>query len=314
MQFLILDTFHECLKETLERAGHEVIDVTTCSDEEVHANMKTAEGVLIRSRFPIRAVLIDACKNLKIIGRVGAGLEHIDVDYAKSKGIHVLSSPEGNRQAVAEHAIAMLLALFNKLNISDAEVRQGIWERKKNEGVELQGKTVGIIGYGNTGSAFARVLSGFGVNVLAFDKYKLGFPSQATMEAIWRESDVISIHLPLTDETKHLVSEQWLAQFKKPIYIINTSRGSIVNTSDLLHAMDSGRVLGACLDVLEYESERLKIPDFETLPEVVKLLFQSDKVVLSPHTAGLTIQSYEKLSRVLGEKILNHINGEDTAI
>ncbi len=310
MHFVILDTFHPSIATLLEQAGHQLSDVSNSSDVEAITAMESCDGILIRSRFPIRKQLIDQCKKLKIIGRVGAGLEHIDVAYAESKGIQVLSSPEGNRQAVAEHALAMLLSLFNHLSRSDREVRSGIWLRKKNEGAELQGKTVAIIGYGNTGSAFAKVLSGFGVNILAFDKYKSGFEHESSMEAIWQEADVVSIHLPLTEETKFLVSKNWLEKFAKPIYLVNTSRGTIVDTSDLLNAINSNRVLGACLDVLEFETENLKMPDFEALPDVAKRLFLSDRVLLSPHTAGLTVESYEKLSRVLGEKILNHINGQ----
>lgn len=311
MRFLIIDTFHSCLAEMLREAGHICEDISQQTDEKVLAKVTEAEAILIRSRITLDQPLIDRCTNLKLIGRVGAGLEHIDVDYAQSKGIAVLSSPEGNRQAVAEHALSMLLALFNNIIRSDAEVRQGKWLRKQNEGEELQGKTVGIIGYGNTGSAFAQVLSGFGVNVIACDKYKTGFGSaqvkEATMEEVCTQADVVSLHLPLTDETRMLVNKPWIDRFSKPFYLINTSRGPIVDTSELLNALDDERLRGACLDVLEFETENLKMPPVDELPDTARRLFDHPRVVLSPHSAGLTAQSYEKLSRVLAEKILDAV-------
>lgn len=308
MRFLIIDTFHSSLAEMLTAAGHTCEDVSQQTDEEILAKIADAEAILIRSRITLDRALIDQCTKLKLIGRVGAGLEHIDVAYAESKGITVLSSPEGNRQAVAEHALSMLLALLNNIVRSDAEVRHGQWLRKQNEGEELQGKTVGIVGYGNTGSAFAKVLSGFGVKVIAYDKYKTGFGDEqvkeASMEAVYAEADVVSLHLPLTDETRMLVNTDWIDRFAKPVYLINTSRGPIVNTSDVLDALDTERLRGACLDVLEFETENLKMPPLDELPKTAKRLFEHSRVVLSPHTAGLTVQSYEKLSRVLAEKIL----------
>lgn len=304
MKILIIDTFHESLQILLEDNGYECINMAQSSDEDVRMAMPIADVLILRSRISIDTDFIDASPNLKIIGRVGAGLEHIDVNYAKSKGIKVLSSPEGNRQAVAEHSIGMLLALFNKIPKSNVEVRKGHWLRKENEGIELKGKTVGILGFGNTGSAFAQVISGFGVKILAFDKYKSNHSHDATMEQIWDEADVVSIHLPMTNETKFLVSEAWLKRFKRPIYIINTSRGTIVNTEDLLKAMDETFVLGACLDVLEFETENLKMPRISELPTSATMLFNHPNVILTPHTAGLTKQSYEKLSQVLAHKIL----------
>lgn len=304
MKFLIVDTFHPALQQTLEEAGHLCLDMSASPLDEVMMALPFADGILLRSRFALRQDLIDRCPALKIIGRVGAGLEHIDVDYARTLGIHVVSSPEGNRQAVAEHALALLLALLNHVPKADLEVRSGQWLRKQNEGTELQGKTVGIIGYGHTGSAFAQVLSGFGVRILAYDKYVHGHAHIATMEQVFAQSDVVSIHLPLTEETRYLVCTAWLDRFANPIYLINTSRGPIVNTSDLLRALDREKVLGACLDVLEYETESLTMPPMDLLPETAQRLFAHPRTVLSPHIAGITKESYEKLSRVLAEKIL----------
>ena len=303
MKVLIIDKIHRALQQTLEKRGFDCIDMADSPIDQVNAALPESEILVLRSRMSITAEIIDRSPNLKIIARAGAGLEHIDVSYAKSKGIKVLSSPEGNRQAVAEHAMGMILSLFNKIPKSNLEVRNGHWKRKENQGIELRGKTIGIIGFGNTGSAFANVLSGFGVNILAFDKYKKGHLNEASMEQIWAEADVVSLHLPLTDETRYLVSENWISSFKRPVYIVNTSRGSIVNTKHLLEGLESGSVLGACLDVLEFETNNLQIPKIEELPEVAKKLFSHQNVILTSHTAGLTEQSYEKLSSILAEKI-----------
>lgn len=304
MKVLILDTFHESLQLKLEENGHECLNMSNSPDSEVLLAMPFAEILVLRSRMSIRQEQIDACPNLKIIGRVGAGLEHIDVDYARSRGVKVLSSPEGNRQAVAEHAIGMLLTLFNNIAKSNNEVRDGLWMRKENEGVELAGKTIGIIGYGNTGSAFAQVLSGFGVKVLAFDKYKTSFEFESRMDQIFSEADIVSLHLPLNAETKYLVNDTWIHSFQKPFYLINTSRGPIVNTEDLIQAINQKHILGACLDVLEYETENLKMPPIKELPTSALDLMKCGRVILSPHIAGLTKESYEKLSKILAEKIL----------
>lgn len=306
MKVVIADTIHPSLQNQLTEAGYHCVDCSLSSDEVFKAELAQAQILVIRSRQVIDANFIDQFPELEMIARVGAGLEHIDVAHAKGKGIHILSSPEGNRQAVAEHALAMLLNLFNHLNASDAEVRKGLWLRKQNEGVELQGKTVGIVGVGNTGSAFAKVISGFGVSILGYDKYKSGFEYEATMDQLFAEADVVSLHLPMTDETHQLVNEQWLTKFKKPIYLINTARGNLVKMEDLLPALKSGKVLGACLDVLPYETKSLKMPSLEDLPETAKQLFEQPNVLLSPHTAGLTAQSYEKLSSILADKIIAH--------
>lgn len=308
MKVVIADTIHSSLQNQLSAAGFHCVDCSLNRDEDFKAELAKAQILVIRSRQVIDANFIDQFPHLKVIARVGAGLEHIDVAHAKNKGIHILSSPEGNRQAVAEHALGMLLSLFNHLNACDAEVRQGLWLRKQNEGIELQGKTVGIVGVGNTGSAFAKVISGFGVSILGYDKYKSGFEHEASMDQLFAEADVVSLHLPMTNETHELVCEQWLAKFKKPIYLINTARGNLVKMEDLLVALNSGKVLGACLDVLPYETKSLKMPPLDELPETAKTLFAQPNVLLSPHIAGLTAQSYEKLSSILADKIIAHFH------
>ena len=310
MKVLIVDTIHDSLRTMLTEAGFEcmVMDPKQRSQTSVLDSMRRVEGIVLRSGISIDRGFIDQCEDLRFIGRVGAGLEHIDVEYAQSKGIEVLSSPEGNRQAVAEHALGALLSLMNHIHTADREVRSGMWIRKQNEGVELSGKTVAIIGYGNTGTAFAKVIHGFGVRCIAYDKYKTGFGGdmveEVGMDEVFRSADVVSLHLPYNEVTHYLVDRGWLSSFQKPIYLINTSRGGILRTADLLESLDVGKVLGACLDVLEYETENLKMPALETLPEEATRLLAHNKVLLTPHIAGLTVESYEKLSRYLAEKII----------
>jgi D-3-phosphoglycerate dehydrogenase len=300
---LFVDTVHPMLWEELEKEGFHCIEAYGLSKEEVKAISSDTYGIVIRSRFKIDAPFLDACQELRFIARAGSGMENIDEEFATSKGIACLNAPEGNRQAVAEHALGMLLSLFNTLNTADLEVRQGLWKREENRGIELSGKTVGIIGYGHNGSAFADVLSGFGVKLLAYDKYKSNYSEKAIesdMQTIFNEADILSLHIPLTDETRHLVNDEFIQRFKKPFYLINTSRGQCVKTTDLLDAMQDGKVLGACLDVLEDEKT-----SFEKLENSVDFqrLIQSKKVILSPHVAGWTKESKLKLAQVLLEKI-----------
>lgn len=310
MKVLVIDTIHEALVIKLRQAGFtcEVLPAADRSEPRVREALSDYQGLVLRSGISVGRELIDANPQLAFIGRVGAGLEHIQVEYAREKGIEILSSPEGNRQAVAEHALGSLLALFNRLHIADREVRSGAWLRKQNEGEELQGKTVAIIGFGNTGSAFGRLLAGFEIDVLAFDKYKtiqsVEGIEQVSMEDVFNRADVVSLHLPYNAETHHWVNREWISSFERSFYLINTARGGIVKSDDLLNALESGKVKGACLDVLEYETETLTMPAIETLPDTARKLMHHPNVMLSPHIAGLTRQSYEKLSSILADKII----------
>jgi D-3-phosphoglycerate dehydrogenase / 2-oxoglutarate reductase len=308
MKILFIDTVHPLLATLLQKEGHECIDGSKLSLDEIKKTLSQYEGAVIRSRFIFNTELLDCGTNLKFIARAGAGMENIDVDYARQKGIECINSPEGNRDAVGEQAIAMLLALFNNLLRADKEVREGKWIREGNRGVELQGKTIGIIGYGNTGSVFAKKLSGFECNALAYDKYKKGFGNsfvkEAKMQDIFNEADILSLHIPLTNETEYLVNDSFIQSFKKNFYLINTSRGRCMNTDDIVANLKSGKILGACLDVNEYEDisfESSKTGGMKS--ESWDYLISSDKVVLTPHIAGWTHESNEKMARVLFEKI-----------
>ena len=306
MKILFIDTVHPSLRFLLEKSGHTCENGSSWSKEEVLHRIQGYDGIVIRSRFRIEREFLDKATSLRFIARAGAGMENIDVTYAESKGIRCLHSPVGNRDAVGEHALAMLLALYTNLLRADKEVRLGQWRREQNRGVELAGKTVGIVGFGNTGQAFARKLSGFDCQILAYDKYKQGFGSssvqEAAMETLFNECDILSLHIPLTGETHHLVNDEFLGRFGKNITVINTSRGQCLNTDDLVKYMVSGKVTGACLDVLEYEDvsfESSMIPSGDTWHYLV----QSDRVILSPHIAGWTVESNEKMARILFEKI-----------
>lgn len=311
-KILFIDSVHPCLQTRLEAVGL-VCDLQyEWSKEKIAAELPNYTGVVIRSRIKLDKDIISKGTNLKFIARAGAGMENIDVEYAHSLGIHCLHAPEGNRDAVGEHALGMLLALFNNICRANNEVRQGHWIREGNRGVELQGKTVGIIGYGNMGSAFAQRLKGFGVNVLAYDKYKTDFSDEfakeATLQELFDKVDVLSLHIPLTDETHFMVDSTFLTNFKKNIYLINTARGKVLKTDALVSAMKNGKVLGACIDVLEYESVSFEALDKDKLPEAFQYLLNSDRVILTPHIAGWTHESNQKISDVLADKILACFN------
>lgn len=309
MKILFIDSNHSLLHEMLKKGGHTCDLNYSWTKEEIENNIHLYDGIIIRSKIKITKEIIDKAANLKFIARAGAGMENIDVPYAESKGIKCLCAPEGNKDAVAEHALGMLLSLLNNLNRADKEVREGKWIREGNRGIELMGKTVGIIGYGNMGSAFAERLKGFGVNVLVYDKYKKNygndFIKETTLENIFKSADILSLHIPLTDETNCLINDSFINKFSKNIYIINTARGKCLKTSDLVKNLNSEKVLGACLDVLEYEMVSFEALDTNQLPEPFQYLIQSDKVVLSPHIAGWTYESNEKIASVLAEKILS---------
>jgi len=304
---LFIDSVHPVLEERLTAIGYICEHELTATKPTIELIIENYFGLVIRSRFPIDRQFLDQAANLKFIARSGAGLENIDVVYAEKKGIKVFNSPEGNMDAVGEQAIGMLLMLFNQLKKGDEEVRAGIWDREGNRGLELSGKTVGIIGYGNMGQTLAKKLSGFGCKVIAYDKYKKGFGDSTVKEVslteIFEKTNVLSIHLPLSNETHHYVNESFLKSFKKPIYLINTARGNNVNTTDLVNGLKNKTILGTCLDVLEYETKSFETINAEELPEDFKYLTQSEKVILSPHVAGWTKESYVKLSSFLADKI-----------
>jgi len=306
-KILFIDSVHPLLEQRLTALGYICEHNLTATKVAIELIINSYFGVVIRSRFTIDQPFLDKAKNLKFIARSGAGLENINVAYAEKNGIKVFNSPEGNMDAVGEQAIGMLLMLFNQLKKGDKEVRSGIWDREGNRGLELSGKTVGIIGCGNMGKALAQKISGFGCKVIAYDKYKTGYSNSIVKEVslaeIFEKTDVLSIHLPLSQETHHYVNEAFLKSFKKPIYLINTARGNNVHTADLVKGLKNRTVLGTCLDVLEYETKSFETINSEELPEDFKYLVKSDKVILSPHVAGWTKESYVKLSSFLADKI-----------
>jgi D-3-phosphoglycerate dehydrogenase / 2-oxoglutarate reductase len=306
-KILFIDTAHPSLHQILEQMGFVCDHFPDYEKEDILRIAGEYTGFVVRSKISMNKQIMDVAGKLRFIARVGAGMENIDVEYARKKGISCLNAPEGNRDAVAEQAIGMLLALFNKLLVADKQVRQGIWLREENRGIELGGKTIGLIGYGNTGSAFAQKLSGFGVRVLAYDKYKSDFSNanveEVDMDRIFAESDILSLHVPLTEETTYMVDLAYIKKFAKPIFLLNTSRGKVVSTNDLLAALKSGSVRGACLDVLEYEKSSFESLQLSQFPEPMKQLFALDNVVLSPHIAGWTHESNIKMAQVLVEKI-----------
>lgn len=316
MRILLADKNHSILQETLERAGY-TCDASWDQDKEsLKAALPNYDGIVIRSKFKLDAALLATCKRLKCIGRVGAGMENIDTAFAAKVGINCVNAPEGNRDALGEHALGMLLMLLNRLKIADAEVRQGIWQRAENRGVELNALTVGIIGYGQMGSAFAQKLSGLGCQVLGYDKYKTGYSSPAitetTLAAIFEQADVLSLHVPLTSETEYLVNAQFLKQFKKPIYVINTARGKCLDTSALVEALKNKTVKGACLDVLEYETTSFETLTKQALPAAFNYLLASDAVILTPHIAGWTHDSDYKMSRLVAERMVKALTQTKT--
>ncbi|GGI56041.1 2-hydroxyacid dehydrogenase [Winogradskyella haliclonae] len=307
LKILHIDSNHELLINQLNDLGFTNHKDYTSSKTDIEAKISDYDGIIIRSRFTIDKHFIDAAKNLKFIGRVGAGLENIDCSYAEEKGISLFNAPEGNRNAVGEHSLAMLLSLFNKLNKADKEVRQGKWQREDNRGIELDGKTVGLIGYGNMGKAFAKKLRGFDVDVLCYDiKTNVGDANckQVSLEELQNKADVLSLHTPQTPITLNMVNSDFINGFQKPFWLINTARGKSVVTSDLVKALKSGKVLGAGLDVLEYEKSSFEnLFTSENMPEAFKYLIHSENVLLSPHVAGWTIESKEKLAQTIVDKI-----------
>lgn len=304
---LHLDHNHPLLLTELNKMGYCNVENYTDSKEEIEKSISQYEGIIIRSRFKIDKDFLDKATKLKFIGRVGAGLENIDCEYALSKHIHLISAPEGNRTAVGEHALGMLLTLMNKLNLVDEEVRNGIWIREANRGHEIEGKTVGIIGYGNMGKAFAKRLQGFDCEVLCYDiKEEVGdrFARQVSLKEFQKKADIVSLHTPQTPDTLGLINRRFIEGFAKPFWFINTARGKSVVTADLVKALQSCKILGAALDVLEYEKNSFEdLFTDDAIPEPLRYLIQAKNVLLSPHIAGWTYESKEKLAQTIVDKL-----------
>ncbi len=304
---LFIDTTHPILPAQLEELGFECHHFPSYIYSDYLSVIQEYTGVVIRSKIKIDEKFLMQATQLKFIARVGAGMENIDVAKAESLGIKCLNSPEGNRDALAEHAVGMILALRNHLIRVDAEVRLGVWRREENRGFEMMGKTIGLIGYGFMGQAFAQRLQGFGMNILVYDKYKANFNhhfvTEVSLDEIFRQADIVSFHVPLTPETNYMFNKKWIQEMAKPFYLINTSRGLVVNTNDLMDGIDEGKVLGAALDVLEFEETSFENLNGSNLPEAYQRLIKSDRVILSPHIAGWSVESNIKLSTFLVDKI-----------
>lgn len=307
MKILFVDTIHPFLAETLRKKGF------TC-DEEYDITYNKAlsvigkyQGLVIRSRFSVDKKFIDNARSLRFIARAGSGMENIDVPYAKKKGIACMSSPEGNAEPVGEHALGMLLSLLHNITTSHNEIGNNVWRRKENQTTELKGKTVGIIGYGHTGPAFAERLSGLGVKVLAYDKYKKTFSEKyakrSTLQDICNKADVLSLHISLSFENYHLFDDEFISRLKKPVILINTSRGAVVDTAALVRALRSGKITGACLDVNEYENQTLNKLDTERFDSNWNYLTKSKNVILTPHIAGQSNEAMKRHAVILARKI-----------
>ena len=309
MKVLITDNVHQLLIDELSNEGYDVTYLPDISLNEVKNIIKDYHIIVINTKTKMDKEMLDYASYLKLIIRLGSGLDIIDLDYAFKKGVIVKNTPEGNRNAVAEHALGMILCLFNNINISSKEVKEFQWNREKNRGLELEGKTIGIIGFGNTGSSFAKLLQGFDVNILVYDKYRQRFDEcfryleETRMDSLFENCDIVSLHIPLTKETKYLFDKNFINKFKKNIYLINTSRGKVLNTSDLLDALKTGKIKGAVLDVLENENPNTFSKKEK---EMYEKLFLKDNVIVTPHIAGWTKESKEKIAKYSFEKIMEN--------
>lgn len=306
---VFIDSCHANMEEAFAAKNFEVIRGYNLSGDELDGPLRSATGIIIRSRFPIDQEFLHKYPNLQFIGRFGAGLENIDLDAAKQLGISCYNAPEGNRKAVAEHALGLLLNLVNHIKRADLEVHQGLWKRAENTGIEISNMTVGIIGCGQMGSAFSEVLNLLGAEVLAYDKYaKLNFPfvRQTSLEEVLERSNAISLHLPLNEETQYFFNLELLEKIKNPFWFINTSRGKIAQTKAVVEGLKSGKILGAGLDVLEYEKASFTSAFDDPINEDLSELLEFNNVITTPHVAGWSKESFEKMGKVLSEKILKN--------
>lgn len=308
MKILHIDSNHPLMIEQLQQNGYENTTNYTSSKQEIEAIIGNYHGIVIRSRFSIDKTFLNKATNLKFIARVGAGLENIDTQYAASKGIALISAPEGNKTAVGEHAIGLLLNLMNKISTAHAQVCNGVWKREENRGYEIEGKTIGIIGYGNMGKSFAKKLKGFDCKVIFYDilpNIADENAQQVSLQTLQQECDILSLHIPQTTDTLYMINEDFINAFAKPFWLINTARGKSVKTADLVKALKNGKILGAGLDVLEYEKSSFEnmFADNE-LPQDFQYLTTASNVLITPHIAGWTIESKKKLAQVIVDKIL----------
>lgn len=307
MKILFVDPIHPWLPETLRKKGFVCDEKYDLSYEKALSIIRRYDGLVIRSRFSVDMRFIDSALNLRFIARAGSGMENINVLYAYQKGIVCISSPEGNADPVGEHALGMLISLLHNIGSSHEEVRNGIWRRKENQTTEAMGMTVGLIGYGHTGPAFAQRLAGLGVNVLAYDKYREKFPDayakKSTQEQIFRKAQVLSLHVPLTDETQSMLTDMYIARFKNPFYLINTSRGEVIDTAAVVRGLKSGKILGACLDVNRYEDSTFNKLRNEMLDKDWHYLARAKNVIMTPHIAGQSTASMKRHAEVLAAKI-----------
>lgn len=314
-KILLLNPSHPVLQKKLTAAGFVCHENFTDSKEEIEQIIHQYDGVILRSRINIDKTIIDKGTKLKFVAREGVGVEHIAVEYAEQQGVKVITSPEGSRDTVGEHALGMLLALLNNLVRADTQIRKGIWEREGNRGIEIKGKTVGIVGYGNMGQSFAKKISGFEANVIAYDKFKTGFGDdfvkEVTLEQLFAEADILSIHIPFQEGNFHFVDGSFLANFKKDIFVVNTARGLVLNTADLVEKMKTGKVRGAALDVLEYEEQSFDSWNFSDLPAPFHYLIKAENVVLAPHIAGWSFESKQGHAQVLAKKIIDQFPIEE---
>lgn len=307
MKIISIDENHFTLNESLRNFGFTIDEHYSTSKDEIIKIISDYQGIIIRSRFPLNEDFLKYATQLKFIARVGSGMENIDKEYCKNKSIHLINAPEGNRDALAEHGLGMLLTLMHKIKSSDNEIRNGIWLRTENRGDELMNKTVALIGYGVMGKAFAQRLSGFSVKVLFHDildkSEEQEFAKQVSLNKIFETADIISLHLPQDNTTRYYIDKEFVEKMKKPFYLLNTARGNCVSTEDLIEGLETKKIKGACLDVLEFEKSSFEID--EKNQEKLQRLFKFDNVILTPHIAGWSLQSNEKMAKIIVERILN---------